>query len=150
MNDSLTISANVFEAVADPIRRSVVDRLAIGPASVSELVTISEVDLLLIARHVNVLTNCGLIKEKKFGRVRTCILNKKELSSIVETLIILEDSKLTLPKKTVDRQKCAINAQELAKIKKWIVKRRTEWEYKIVTSIKMSRKVKRARKKIRI
>lgn len=62
----------VFQALADPSRRVMVERLTHGPASVSELGEPLEMSLAAVVQHVQVLEASGLVSSKKFGRVRTC------------------------------------------------------------------------------
>jgi DNA-binding transcriptional ArsR family regulator len=61
-----------FQALADPSRRIMVERLSRGPASVSELAQPLEMTLAAVVQHVQVLEASGLVRSKKVGRVRTC------------------------------------------------------------------------------
>ena len=61
----------VFQALADPTRRAIVERLVAGPASVSALAEPFEVSLSAIGQHVQVLESSGLVRTRKAGRVRT-------------------------------------------------------------------------------
>jgi len=65
----------VFHALGDPGRRSMVDRLARGPASVSELAEPLDMSLTAVVQHVRVLERCGLVTSTKRGRVRMCQLH---------------------------------------------------------------------------
>src|SRR5580658_3277230 len=62
----------VFQALADPARRVIVDRLARGPASVSELAQPLAMSLPAVLQHLQVLEASGLVRSAKAGRVRTC------------------------------------------------------------------------------
>jgi DNA-binding transcriptional ArsR family regulator len=62
----------VFQALADPTRRGMVERLARGPASVSELSRPLDMSLPAVMQHLQVLEACGLVRSEKTGRVRTC------------------------------------------------------------------------------
>lgn len=62
----------VFHALADPGRRSMVERLSRGPASVSELGRPLGMSLSAVVQHVQVLESCGLVRTEKVGRTRTC------------------------------------------------------------------------------
>ncbi len=64
-----------FRALADPTRRAMVERLARGPASVSELARPFRMALPSLLEHVRVLESCGLVQTEKVGRVRTCRLD---------------------------------------------------------------------------
>lgn len=62
----------VFQALADPTRRDMVERLARGPASVTELSRPQAMSLPAVMQHLQVLEACGLVRSEKAGRVRTC------------------------------------------------------------------------------
>jgi DNA-binding transcriptional ArsR family regulator len=62
----------VFQALADPTRRGMVERLTRGPASVSELSRPLTISLPAVMQHLQVLEACGLVRSEKAGRVRTC------------------------------------------------------------------------------
>ena len=64
----------MFQALADPGRRSIVDRLTRGPASVSELAAPMAMSLAAVAQHLRVLEASGLVSTEKVGRVRICRL----------------------------------------------------------------------------
>lgn len=69
----------VFQALADPARRSIVERLSRGPASVSELAEPLEMSLPAVLQHLQLLEASGLVDSEKTGRVRTCRINKKTM-----------------------------------------------------------------------
>jgi DNA-binding transcriptional ArsR family regulator len=71
----------VFHALADPSRRTMVERLSTGPASVSELARPLEMSLAAVVQHVQVLESCGLVRSEKVGRVRTCSIEPAALRS---------------------------------------------------------------------
>lgn len=62
----------LFHALADHTRRSIVDRLIDGPASVSELAQPLAISLPAVVQHLHVLEDSGLVRSSKHGRVRTC------------------------------------------------------------------------------
>ncbi len=61
-----------FGAMSDPTRRAVIERLAAGPASVSELHKPHKMALPTFMRHLKVLEDTGIVRSIKKGRVRTC------------------------------------------------------------------------------
>ncbi len=63
---------SVFQALADPTRRAMVERLTRGPASVSELASPLAMSLSAVVQHLAVLEQSGLVRSAKVGRVRTC------------------------------------------------------------------------------
>lgn len=68
-----------FNALADPTRRALVERLAQGPASVSELAAPLPMSLPAVMGHLKVLEESGLVKSEKAGRVRTCRIEPQML-----------------------------------------------------------------------
>lgn len=62
----------VFQALADPTRRAIVERLVRGPASVSRLAEPFPMSLAAVVQHLQVLEASGLVCSEKVGRVRTC------------------------------------------------------------------------------
>jgi DNA-binding transcriptional ArsR family regulator len=68
-----------FQALADPTRRIMVERLARGPASVSELAEPLDMTLSAVVQHLAVLEASGLVRSQKVGRVRTCRLSPVDL-----------------------------------------------------------------------
>jgi DNA-binding transcriptional ArsR family regulator len=70
----------LFHALADPGRRSMVDRLSRGPASVSELAKPLAMTLAGVVQHLQVLEASGIVRSEKVGRVRTCRLEPGALS----------------------------------------------------------------------
>ena len=61
----------VFQALADPSRRSLLDRLIRGPASVTQLAEPLPMTLPAVIQHLQVLEASGLVHSEKLGRVRT-------------------------------------------------------------------------------
>ena len=70
-----------FHALSDPTRRAMVQRLARGPASVSELAKPLSISLPAVMQHLQVLVASGIVKSEKVGRVRTCTVDPKALSN---------------------------------------------------------------------
>jgi DNA-binding transcriptional ArsR family regulator len=62
----------VFHALADPSRRTIVERLSRGSASVSALAEPLPMSLPAVLQHLQVLEESGLVRSEKIGRVRTC------------------------------------------------------------------------------
>ena len=69
-----------FHALADPTRRAVLGRLAMGPAPVKELAQPFGMGLSSFLKHLRVLEADGLITTQKAGRVRTCRINADRLA----------------------------------------------------------------------
>jgi DNA-binding transcriptional ArsR family regulator len=73
---------HVFQALADPSRRVIVERLSRGPASVSELARPLPMSLPAVVQHIQVLESSGLIRSEKIGRVRTCRIEPAALRPV--------------------------------------------------------------------
>jgi DNA-binding transcriptional ArsR family regulator len=69
-----------FQALADPSRRAMVDRLVRGPATVSELAKPLAMSLPGVMQHLKLLEDAGLVVSEKVGRVRTCRIDPVALS----------------------------------------------------------------------
>jgi DNA-binding transcriptional ArsR family regulator len=78
LNQQLALD-RVFQALADPARRSMVQRLTRGPASVTELARPLKMSLPAVVQHLQVLEASGLVRSEKIGRVRTCRIEPKAL-----------------------------------------------------------------------
>ena len=72
----------VFQALADPTRRAVLERLRRGPAPMSELAQPFPMALPSFAQHLDVLERCGLVRSRKAGRVRTYRLSPRPLQVV--------------------------------------------------------------------
>lgn len=71
----------IFLALADPTRRAVIERLGQGPASVSELASPFDMGLPSFMKHVRLLEESGMIRTKKLGRTRICMIEGSGLSN---------------------------------------------------------------------
>jgi DNA-binding transcriptional ArsR family regulator len=72
----------VFHALADPNRRGIVERLSLGPATVSELAEPLPMSLSAVVQHLEVLQVSGLVSSEKVGRVRTCRIEPAALRPV--------------------------------------------------------------------
>jgi DNA-binding transcriptional ArsR family regulator len=70
-----------FQALGDPSRRAMIEHLARGPASVSELAKPLDMSLPGVMQHLAILEQSGLVRSEKIGRVRTCHINPDKLSA---------------------------------------------------------------------
>jgi DNA-binding transcriptional ArsR family regulator len=77
-NQELT---RIFQALTDPTRRAVLERLTRGPAPVSELAQPFKMALPSFVQHLQVLEHSGLVRSKKQGRVRTYTLAPQPLKA---------------------------------------------------------------------
>lgn len=86
----------VFSALAHPIRRAIVARLAAGECTVADLATPHDVSAPAISKHLRVLEDAGLLEQTPDGRVRRCNLRAAPLSAafgwIVQYRLFWEDA----------------------------------------------------------
>ena len=69
----------MFQALADPARRIMVERLSRGPATVTELAQPLDMTLSAVVQHLQLLERSGLVRSEKIGRVRTCRIEPQAL-----------------------------------------------------------------------
>ncbi len=81
MNHSIDL---VFQALADPTRRRMVERLSRGAVSVSELAQPLAMSLSAVVQHLQILETSGLVRTEKAGRVRTCRIEPAALRTAEE------------------------------------------------------------------
>ena len=66
--------SRVFAALADPTRRDMVARLAVGDATVGELAEPYDVSIQAVSKHIKVLADAGLVSQSKDAQRRPCHL----------------------------------------------------------------------------
>lgn len=70
-----------FQALSDPTRRRMVERLSAGPATVSQLAEPLPMSVSAVMQHLKVLEGSGLVISEKIGRVRTCRIEPRALGA---------------------------------------------------------------------
>ena len=68
-----------FSALADPTRRDILERLAAGPASVTELAEPYGISLPGMLKHIAILERADLVASEKRGRTRRCRLGPADM-----------------------------------------------------------------------
>src|SRR3569833_3134185 len=76
MQDHLS---NTFAALADPTRRAILARLAVGESNVSELAEPFQMSMPAVSKHLKVLDRAGLIARGREAQWRPCSLNASPL-----------------------------------------------------------------------
>ena len=66
--------SRVFAALADPTRRGIVARLAVGDATVGELAEPYDVSVQVVSKHIRVLSDAGLVSQRRDAQRRPCHL----------------------------------------------------------------------------
>ena len=73
---------DVFQAIADPIRRDIIDLLSEESLTVNAVAKKFEISRPAISKHIKILNQCGLVKTVSKGRERHCIIIPEELSKV--------------------------------------------------------------------
>lgn len=69
-----------FSALADPTRRRILQRLAVGDTSVGEVAALFDVSAPAISRHLRVLEDSGLVSRQKQGRVHQLHIEREAMN----------------------------------------------------------------------
>lgn len=75
---------DVFQAIADPNRREIIDLLAQKTLTLNEVADHFDISRPAISKHVKILTECGLIVIKQQGRERYCSADFQKLGEVSE------------------------------------------------------------------
>jgi len=78
--------STTFAALADPTRRSLLERLAQGDATVNELAAPHEMSLQAVSRHLQILEHAGLVSKRRDGRQRPCHAELDAITPAIEWL----------------------------------------------------------------
>jgi len=71
-----------FTALANPMRRAILDRLALGAATVNEIAEPFEVGLPAISKHLTVLERAGLVVRGRHARFRPCAIDAAPIREV--------------------------------------------------------------------
>jgi len=70
---------DVFQAIADPVRRDIIDLLSTETHTINEVAEKFEISRPAISKHLKILDECGLITIHQKGRARYCKIEPKNL-----------------------------------------------------------------------
>lgn len=73
---------DVFQAIADPTRRKIIDMVAHQSLNLNAIAEKFDISRPAISRHIKILTECGLITIKQQGRERFCEARLKNLNEV--------------------------------------------------------------------
>ncbi|MFJ7827142.1 ArsR/SmtB family transcription factor [Psychrobacillus sp. NPDC096623] len=85
MNEA-TKKVDVFQAIADPTRRDVLQLLASKQRSIAEISSHYDMSRTAIVKHLNVLTEAGLVTGQKLGREKVYYLKPEPLTEVKQWL----------------------------------------------------------------
>ena len=77
---------HVFSALADPTRRAILERLARGTSSVTELAEPHDMSLPAVSKHLRILEEAGLISRTRDGRVHRMQISSKPMKDALAWL----------------------------------------------------------------
>lgn len=73
---------DVFQAIADPVRRDIIDMLAKESLTVNAIAEQFDISRPAVSKHIKILKECGLLKTFPRGRERVCVIIPEELSMV--------------------------------------------------------------------
>src|ERR687890_2499581 len=84
MQQPTDVLSATFAALADPTRRAILARLALGEATVTELAAPFDLSLPAISKHLKVLQRAGLIEQGRQAQWRPCRLSPEPLRDVAD------------------------------------------------------------------
>jgi DNA-binding transcriptional ArsR family regulator len=75
---------DVFQAIADPTRREIINMLATQQLNLNAVADNFDISRPAVSKHIRILTECGLITIKQQGRERFCRANLQKLKQVVD------------------------------------------------------------------
>lgn len=70
---------DVFQGIADPVRRDIIKLLAENTLSVNEVAEHFDISRPAVSKHLKILQECGIVRMQKVGRERLCLIEAREL-----------------------------------------------------------------------
>lgn len=98
---------DVFQAIADPSRRTIIAMLAEKKATVSEIAENFDVSLVAVSKQIKILSECGLVRTTRVGRERYCEATLEKLAEVsdwVATYEMFWKKRLTHLKKLLENK----------------------------------------------
>src|SRR5882762_4892624 len=84
LHKRLTMRRDVFQAIADPTRREIIQLLSKQSLNVNAVADNFDISRPAISRHVRILTECGLLVIRRQGRERFCQADLRKLEQVSE------------------------------------------------------------------
>jgi DNA-binding transcriptional ArsR family regulator len=78
----MEIRRDVFQAIADPTRRAIIQMLAKKPLNLNAVAGNFDISRPAVSKHIRILTECGLVIIEKKGRERYCNVNLESLREV--------------------------------------------------------------------
>lgn len=77
---------DIFSALADPIRRDIIERTTDGELTVNQVALEYDVSLAAISKHLKVLAEAGLVNKRKDGRYNYISANREGMREAAQYL----------------------------------------------------------------
>jgi len=74
---------DVFQAIADPTRRQIIHRISKEPLTMNAVAEAFEISRQAVSKHMQILTECGLVVMRNKGRERFCEARLDQLHEVV-------------------------------------------------------------------
>jgi DNA-binding transcriptional ArsR family regulator len=87
---NMIIRRDVFQAIADPTRREIIQRIAKTPLNLNAIAADFDISRQAVSKHIQILTECGLVVITQKGRERFC---EARLGKLNEVISWVEQSK---------------------------------------------------------
>lgn len=82
----MEIRRDVFQAIADPVRRDILNMLTHKHLNLNSIAENFEISRPAISQHIKILIECGLVIIDKQGRERYCYLQPKKMTEVADWL----------------------------------------------------------------
>ena len=82
---------DVFQAIADPTRREIIDLLAQQPLNLNAIAEHFDVTRPAISNHIRILKECGIVDIEQVGRERVCKIQPDHLKQVSDWIGKYED-----------------------------------------------------------
>ncbi len=118
---------DVFQAIADPTRREIINVVARHPLNLNAVAEKFDISRPAISKHIKILTECGLIEIRQQGRERYCEVNLASLNQVsqwIEQHRILWENKLDSLDKFLNKKNISTKKSKRKPSVKKITKRK--------------------------
>ncbi len=102
---------DVFQAIADPVRRDIIQLLSSQTLNLNAVADNFSISRPAISKHIKILTECGLVEIRQHGRERFCVAQLKKLHEVAEWSVRYKNfwsAKLDALELHLDQQKSTV------------------------------------------
>jgi DNA-binding transcriptional ArsR family regulator len=80
----MIVRRDVFQAIADPTRRQIINRIAAGAMNLNAVADAFDISRQAVSNHIKILTECGLVTIRQQGRERFCEAKLDSLNDVTD------------------------------------------------------------------